>query len=228
MIVGDLHFSEYRVYYYVRIRLNNDTNEDVMPYLALAAKVVNVTGTVDVKVHWVRKDSWRPYSGWARYRKKVRLGIARPEKFKPYKRDTLGYFQQYNIPLKKPYEVNSWQEQLVELAGHEFAHLMPAGDTRKFRKSVAELFCELKAAEALELLRSEEGKAFIANYHKADIERQEQKQQQVAKQTAIQASPNYKLEQLRKRQKTWTTKAKRAATALKKIQRQINRLEKKL
>jgi hypothetical protein len=158
------------------------------------------------------------------YNGSVRIGMPRPENFKPFTRETLGYFRQHNIPLKKPYEVRNWHELLTGIAAHEFAHLMPSG--QRYRKSVIELFCEQKKAEAIDLLRSEVGQQFVNNYHTPGLAKLKARQEKRAAREAYKNSRAGKLDVLRAREKRWITRAKRAATALRKLKRSIKRLEK--
>lgn len=210
----------------MKIELDNDTTEDVMPYLALAAKVVSVPKrTIRVKVKYTRRDTWRWYSGYAKYNGEVSIRLPRDGNGKfPFERTTLGYFRSHEIPLHKPYRVDNWHELLTGVAAHEFAHYMPRG--RNHRKSRIELFCELKKAEALELLRSEEGQKFVKDYHKPAIARYQRRAARVRTLREYKDSREGKLANLRARQKRWITRIKRATTALKKINRSIARLEK--
>jgi hypothetical protein len=201
-------------------KIINKTDKDVEPYLRLAAKVVNTSKKVTATVRYVRRDTWRWYSGYGGGNR-VMIRMPRDEAFRPFEKQTLGYFRSHNIPLRKPYRIDNWWELLVSIAAHEFGHCTPMGIQN--RKSRIELFCEQKAAEAVELLRSPEGQAFIAEAQRTAQDRASR----VAARRAYSKTAEFKLAQLRLREKRWITRTKRAATALKKIRRTIKRLEKK-
>lgn len=202
----------------MRLDIENKTDKEVDPYIRLAAQVVNVSGKVRARVHYVRRGSWRWYSGRGGSHR-IRVGMPRDGCFKPFEQTVLGYFRSHQIPLRKPYRVDNWHELLVGIAAHEFAHCMHNGIAN--RKSRIELFCEEKCAEAIELLRSPEGQAFIEKHQRAAQDRA----RIVKEKKAAKASPESKLARLRAREKRWITRTRRAVTALKKIRRQINRLE---
>lgn len=201
------------------VHIDNKTDKDVEPYLRLALRVVNSSKKVKATVRYVRRGSWNWYGGWGGGNR-IMVRMPRDEAFKPFERTTLGYFRSHEIPLRKPYRIDNWWELLVNIAAHEFAHCTPMGIMN--RKSRIELFCEQKAAEAVELLRSPEGQAFIAEAQHATQERASR----VAQKQAYAKTPEFKLAQLRAREKRWITRSRRAVTALKKIQRSIRRLEK--
>jgi hypothetical protein len=204
----------------MRLTILNKTDRDIEPYVRLAAKVVNVPRRVTATVHYVKRGSWNWYSGVGGG-SRVRIGMPRDDNNKfPFEKTKLGYYRSSNIPLHKPYRVENWNELLVGIAAHEFAHCMPRGIQN--RKSRIELFCELKCAEAIELLRSDEGKAFIEKHRCAAQDRA----RIVLERRVAQGSPAFKLTKLRSREKKWITRTRRAVTALKKIRRQITRLEK--
>ena len=205
----------------MRLIIQNKTDRDIEPYIKLAARVVNVPGKVTARIHYVKRGSWAWYSGHGGHRG-IRVGMPRDGAGKfPLERTTLGYFRSLNIPLHKPYRVDNWHELLVGIAAHEFGHCMPRGIQN--RKSRIELFCEMKCAEAIELLRSPEGQAFIQDEQR----RAQDRAQHVAGQAAYRQTPEFKLAQLRVKEKRWMTRAKRAATALTKLRRSIRRLEKR-
>jgi hypothetical protein len=212
----------------VKLTIINKTGlreEDIAPYVELAAQCVTVRGRVTSKIHFVKRGSWRWFSGFANYRGSVTIGMPRAEYFHTFEQSTLGYFAQHKIPLRKPYRIDTWQELLVSIAAHEFAHLMSSGNCNKHRKSVGELFCEERAADAVELLRSEKGQSYIRERTES-INAQRCKLVAVsqAKRAAL-SSPDTKKARLLDARKRWTTKAKRAATALRKIERQLRRLD---
>jgi hypothetical protein len=208
----------------MKIRLNNYTDEDVMPYLDLAAKVIHgVHVNVSVTVRFHRINAWRARSTCWWDARRIRLILPRRDTFSAYERDTLGYFHQHQIPLHVPYSIATWEENLVRVAAHEFAHMTPAGHNH--RKSKIELFCEKKAAEAIKLLRSEDGQAFIRDYHKGDHERAKARAAKAQAKAEYQSSTEGKRDRLIAAQKRWQTKAKRAGTALRKLERQLRRLD---
>lgn len=154
----------------------------------------------------------------------------------PFARSILGYWPGSKIPVA-PYEFTTPEEIIIHVAAHEFAHLMARGQNG--RRSRQEVFCENKATTVLDAFRTEDGQAWIA------AERARMKGEPVTVNVsesdsaeligakialAIEDDPRkaaraLEIVRLHARRKTWESKAKRAANALRKINRKLKRLE---
>jgi hypothetical protein len=173
----------------------------------------------------VRQPLWGGYCSWNNKKVSVRATLNPNHPQLPYKTATLGYFRgstavtahSSGIPIK-PYELHTPNEIIVHVAAHEFAHVMPAGS--KFRKSRIEVFCENRATEVLEAFRTPEGQQWIENWKAQQVKPEAPKLAPEEKLAAELVSVEAKL-------KRWTTKAKRAATAIKKLERRKKHLLKK-
>lgn len=149
----------------------------------------------------------------------IRSTLDEKHRIFPYKTAKLGYWRANEIPIE-PYEYHSPADVIVHVAAHEFAHCMKAGHYR--RHSRREVFSENKATEVLAAYRSPEGQAWVSA-RRAELEA---KAAPKAKPSADEKIAK-ELESITARLKKWESKAKRAATAIKKLARRRKHLEKK-
>lgn len=138
----------------------------------------------------------------------------------PLETKTLRYFASSQIPINH-YTLHNPDEVILHVAAHEFAHCLPRG--QRFRKSRIETFCENRATEVLEASRTPEGQAWIAK-ERARIQAPPAEQPPVDESEQRRAVLEKKLANIAAKLKRWNTKAKRAATAIKKLTRQQRRL----
>ena len=200
----------------MRLKINNYTFEDVEPYLKLAAKHIhNVHRTVHVSVYYKRSYGFKGRA-WPDL---VKLYLPRPGRFSTFKRT-------HRFGQLMHSEANTFEELVVGLAAHEFAHTMKNG--HKGRKVVKERFAEHKWMEAVEYYRTPAGQAFIASFEQKRAQRRENRAAKVAAKLAQRSAPETKRARLLSARKRWLTKQKRATTALKKLDRQIKRFERSL
>lgn len=142
----------------------------------------------------------------------------------PFSTEVLGYFRSSQIPVA-PYSLTTPDEIILHVAAHEFAHLTSPGT--RFRKSRIEVYCENRATEVLEASRTPEGQAWIAA-ERARMEAPSPEPTPHDIEAEKRAALDKKAANVAAKLKRWQTKAKRAATAIKKLTRQQRRLEKQL
>jgi len=194
----------------MKLRIFNRTDERLDPLIHLAAKVVKVPrARIDFFVKRSR-NRWRGRSWWNQRRIVIHL----PPRDLAWTRD----HDRYGVT-----EVcSSFEELVVGLAAHEFAHQMHRGS--RYRLAVRERFCASKWNEAVELYRTPEGRAFVDHFYDKAIAKFKRRAEKKREVEAYRASDDGKLARLDATAKRWTTKLKRATNALKKLARTRKRL----
>lgn len=135
----------------------------------------------------------------------------------PLETKHLRYFAASRIPIQA-YTLRTPEEIIIHVAAHEFAHLTGRGS--RYRKSRIEAHCENRATEVLEAFRTQTGQEAIAAA-RAALSAPAPERDLDAEKAAEKAA---KIANLEARLKRWTSKAKRAATAIKKLNCALKRL----
>lgn len=202
----------------MRVKLFNKTKYDTRELAAITQWVSSffphVTGPWEVIL---RKAKRGTHHGWCHYmRRRIRCFIAFDMGLFPETVTERLYFK-HASGKPTPYTLKDWRESFIHLLAHEMQH--GTKSNRRMRRSVQELNSENKATEVLGAWRA------YGQRETYDLLDKESAVMGDVPQTQDQADD--KVLRLLERKSTWESKAKRAATALKKINRSLKYYEAK-
>jgi hypothetical protein len=179
----------------------------VRALVLFAARELEVTGYVrEVEVVGTRRGE--VFRGWC-YGRRVNIQVGPPERF-PHHRAP------YRAGAPE-YDIRDWQEGIVQVAGHEFTH------SRQFMRRVtrhSEVEAERGALAVLHVFRERREEVLgpaLAAAEVAGVRR-------AAAEVGRPSDSELRVALLEERIKRWTTRRKRAETAIRKYGRELARL----
>jgi len=190
--------------------------EVVRALVEFAAERLEIKWPVDVTVRDLKHGAYKGRGGWGG----ARIWIGKAERF-PLRK--LSYPGLVTAPV---FDLESWQEAIVQVAAHEFQHVRQS----RLRTRMSEIEADQVALSVLTAWRERGGLVLSEAEQKVlrRIARQEAREARSQERAAAlrAGEPARKVALLEKNLKAWRTRAKRAATAIKKYERRLARARK--